>query len=107
MHKIKVGDLCRPTNVLPVTKTIIVSDEHLLDELFRTGTDCLMAVTARVTRTPILDRSLASLNSALCHQHDIGSTEVFQVIIAAGLHTGRVGYVPSFWLEVIMSPRSC
>lgn len=106
MHKIKIGDLCRPANILSGSKTIIVSDVSMANALFSVDAECLLAVTDCPPRTRLQDVSLAALCNAISYDNSDGRVSILQVIVASGPHAGSVGYVPSFWLQVVMSAGS-
>ena len=63
----------------------------------------LMVTEVRET-TATSNRSLAQISRAGQIFYDPQDVRVLQVIIASGPHAGAVGYVPSYWLSVILRP---
>jgi hypothetical protein len=104
MSQIRVGDLCSPDNVLKKRGTILVSDRDLLKVLFDVDAEALLMVTTEEEITPRISRNISSICDSM-RQRRPADTKLHQVIVASGKHTGRVGYVPSFWLRTVVSAR--
>ena len=98
------GDLCRPTNTLGSGNIILSVQEELYDVLVEVDSSAMLMVTEVRETTATSNRSLAQISRAGQIFYDPQDVRVLQVIIASGPHAGAVGYVPSYWLSVILRP---
>lgn len=109
MPQIRIGDLCvthdainhsgkRGAGVVPV------SDERVLDTLFDLSEDDMVMVTGYGSASRARD-GLTLLLGVLKNGCVPERTQILQVVVASGPHSGMVGFVPEFWLRAVVSSR--
>jgi len=99
MARIRIGDLCQSQNALR-DGTVIVSSSDFLDALFELQADDFVMVTQRF-RPAVLPVGLASMLRVLKRSVS-DPVSVCQVIVASGRMSGQIGYMPDFWLRVVV-----
>jgi hypothetical protein len=106
IHRISVGDLCRPFN-LTQSSLILMLDESLLSVRGRAYADDLLMVTGDLPVTQHRRRVLGDIDFGLgdVFQRQLDSVQVLQVLVTTGKHAGQVMCVPSFWLEPVVRAR--
>jgi hypothetical protein len=98
------GDLCSPINTLSSGYIILSVQEELYDVQAEVDSSAMLMVTEVRATTATSARSLAGISRAGQIFYDPQDVCVLQVIVASGPRAGVVGYVPSYWLRVILRP---
>ena len=99
MARIRIGDLCQSQNALR-DGTVIVSSSDFLDTLFELHADDFVMVT-QLFRPAVLPVGLASMLRVLKRRAS-DPVSICQVIVASGRMSGQIGYMPDFWLRVVV-----
>ena len=106
LQTFRSGDLCVPHNPLPTGFVIVSRDERLLNALCEIRVEDMVMVTRRGPVSAAARSSMSLIRGSLGISSDAGRDQVLEVLIASGPRAGALGYLPSFWLRVVIpAPR--
>ena len=95
------GDLCRMTDHVKSGIMFVAADEDFITSLLEADQDTLFMVTGSMPESH-LKRLLGKLREASGVPRSADCNQVLQVLVSSGSRAGSLGYVPNFWLQVVV-----